>query len=169
MDSWAGRERVLGTLMGAMEELTAPGKNPMNAFSELFTGWNRRKMGLDKLMQLVDKAAFELADNRTDDILRTCFAVALYFFQVISSFVTILGGANSSPPAGRIGTAAFMTWIIPIVLLSNTIGGFTSRRSCFHIMQQFACRIPRLGNQGNQGHQGHQANQRNQEDEENDI
>jgi hypothetical protein len=83
------------------------------------------------------RAAWELADNRTDEFFRTCLAILLYIYQVIASFVPEIGGGNTSPPGGRIGTALFISWLVPAVLLSNTIGGFTSRRSCFDIICRF--------------------------------
>jgi hypothetical protein len=67
-------------------------------------------------------------------------AIFLYVYQVIAGFVSAIGGGNTSPPGGRIGTAMFISWLVPAVLLSNAIGGFTSRRSCFTIMSRFGGR-----------------------------
>ena len=131
---------VLGTLLGALEELTAANTDPMAALRELLNGADFS----NELNELMNETALELANTRTENILRTCLAVILYFWQVVSSFVPGIGGGNTSLPAGRIGTAAFMTWTIPIILLSNIIGGFPSDRSCFLIMHRFASRIPRL-------------------------
>ncbi|OCK95695.1 uncharacterized protein K441DRAFT_609198 [Cenococcum geophilum 1.58] len=140
-----GEAKVMGTLLGAMEELSVPAKDPIAVYLQLFRGWDTKRMSSTQLMDVMFDTARKLADSRTDDILRTCLAVILYFWQVISAFIGILGGGDSSPPAGRIATAIFMTWIIPIVLLSNVVGGFVSRRSCFQIIQDFASKIPRKG------------------------
>lgn len=56
---------------------------------------------------------------------------------MIAGFVSAIGGGNTSPPGGRIGTAMFISWLVSAVLLSNVIGGFTSRCSCFTIMSRF--------------------------------
>lgn len=86
-------------------------------------------------------AAIELADSRSDEILRTTLAIVLYFYQVIASFIEQVGGTQSSPPGGRIGTAMFISWLVPVVLLSNTVGGFTSRRSAFNVVTRFASSV----------------------------
>ncbi|KAF2184561.1 hypothetical protein K469DRAFT_453935, partial [Zopfia rhizophila CBS 207.26] len=143
-----GEAKVIGTLLGAMDELSLPVKDPIAVYLHLFRGWDTEKMSSAQLMGVMFDTAHKLADTRTDDILRTCLAVVLYFWQVISAFIAILGGGDLSPPSGRIATAIFMTWIIPIVLLSNVVGGFVSRRSCFQIMQDFVRKIPRKGDVG---------------------
>ncbi|KAF2106976.1 hypothetical protein BDV96DRAFT_654306 [Lophiotrema nucula] len=81
------------------------------------------------------EAAFAYADSRTNDILRTVFAVLLYVLSFIGAYVNAVGGGNNSPPAGRVALAIFLSWIIPVVLLSNTVGGFASRRTCFTILK----------------------------------
>lgn len=153
-------EKVLGTLVGAMEELIKPGEDPdpVKALDRLLPEPKTRN---PKLVDLMDCTALKLADSRTNDILRTWLAILLYFYQVISTFVNALGGGESSVPSGRIGTALFMTWIIPTILLSNYMGGFTSSRSCFRIMQQFAAGASKCG----QGNSQNQEIQRSQVDQ----
>lgn len=83
-------------------------------------------------------AAIELADNRSDEMLRTTLAIVLYFYHVIASFVEEIGGEQSTPPGGKFGTAMFIFWLVPMVLLSKNVGGFTSRRSASNILIRFA-------------------------------
>ncbi|KAL5340230.1 hypothetical protein BJX70DRAFT_407526 [Aspergillus crustosus] len=42
-----------------------------------------------------------------------------------------------SSPGGRIGSPMFISWLIPAVLFSNALGGFTSRRTCLRILERF--------------------------------
>lgn len=49
--------------------------------------------------------------------------------------MSVIGGGNNSPPGGRIGTTMFLTWLIPVILLSNSMGSFNSGRTCFNVMQ----------------------------------
>jgi hypothetical protein len=93
------------------------------------------------MIKILKDAAYEIADSRTDDIIRTAFAVCLYILQLVSAFVTVMGGGNSSPPGGRIGTAMLLTWLIPAIMLSNSVGGFTSRRSCFRSIRKMGKNI----------------------------
>ena len=78
-----------------------------------------------------------LADARTNEFLRTCLAIFIYVFGLIAAFIPEVGGGNTSPPGGRIGSAVFLSWLVPLALLSNTVGAFTSRRTCLTIMRQF--------------------------------
>jgi hypothetical protein len=80
--------------------------------------------------------AYELANSRTDDMYRTCLAVVLFFYQVVSAFIARVGGNASSPPGGRIGISMFLTYILPAILLSNLLGNFTSASTCYGIFQK---------------------------------
>lgn len=94
-----------------------------------------------KVIKILKDSAYEIADSRTDDIIRTIFAICLYILQVLAAFIAALGGGNSSPPGGRIGTAMLLTWLIPAILLSNSVGGFASRRSCFRVISKMTNNI----------------------------
>lgn len=94
-----------------------------------------------EIVQILKDTAFEVADSRTDDIIRTTFAVCFYILQLLSAFIAVMGGGNSSPPGGRIGTAMLLTWLIPAVLLSNSVGGFASRRTCFRVIRKMVDKI----------------------------
>jgi hypothetical protein len=125
--------RNLATLLGGIEELVGFDADPMEVYRNITS-----QPEPEHLNVLIARTAQHLADSRTDERLRTILATALYFYQLLSAFVTVIGGGNTSPPGGRIGIAMFMTWIIPSILLSNAIGGFTSVRTCFRILEEFS-------------------------------
>jgi hypothetical protein len=78
-----------------------------------------------------------LADARTNEFLRTLLAIFIYVFGVAAALYDELGGGNTSKPGGRIGSAVYLMWLVPLALLSNTVGSFTSRRTCLTIMHLF--------------------------------
>ncbi|KAL8798235.1 MAG: hypothetical protein Q9182_006841 [Xanthomendoza sp. 2 TL-2023] len=84
------------------------------------------------------RTALELANNRTDEFLRTGLAIVLYVYQIIGGFVAAIGGEPSSPPGGRIATGVLLSWLIPTVLLSNVIGNFPSQISLNDILARFS-------------------------------
>ncbi|KAF1993260.1 hypothetical protein P154DRAFT_383358, partial [Amniculicola lignicola CBS 123094] len=126
--------RIRGTVLGGIEELVGFYTDPSRilAYIEEY-----RSVSYEEFEILLDRTAQRLADSRTDERLRTLLATGLYLYQLVSAFVSTVGGGNTSPPGGRIGTTMFMTWIIPVVLFSNAIGGFTSSRTCFDIIEDF--------------------------------
>lgn len=87
-------------------------------------------------INLCSKTATELITSRTSEILRTYIAIALYLFQVVSAFVPALGD-SSSPSGAKIGMAILFSFLLPMVLLSNSIGAFSARRKSLHIMLRF--------------------------------
>lgn len=128
------RRRVIATLFAGLEEIMGP-----DVTSDYFkTVVDEAGLNQDAKYRHWGLAAVELADSRSDEILRTTLAIILYFYHVIASFVEEVGGSQTSPPGGRIGTAMFISWLVPVVLLSNSIGGFTSRRSASNILIRFA-------------------------------
>lgn len=132
-----GKRRIIATIFAAYEEIEGPEITSEEYFSEI-----AERSGVNDAEKFVEwtRTAIELADSRTDESLRTWLAIFLYIYQIIASFVPEIGGGNTSPPGGRIGTAMFISWLVPAVLLSNAIGSFTSRRSCSSIMNRFADR-----------------------------
>jgi hypothetical protein len=122
--------RTLGTLLGGIEELVGESVNPYEVYERISLVPN---LDIDRFRRDV---AYELANSRTDDIYRTCLAVILFFYQVISGFVSRVGGTASSPPGGRIGICMFLTYILPAILLSNLLGNFTSASTCYSIFQK---------------------------------
>jgi hypothetical protein len=153
--------RQVGTILAAIKEIAQPEQDPYCCLTKVIfpgcsfegveheeastTGVHLNSVAVPKLspeiVKILKDTAFEVADSRTDDIIRTTFAVFLYILQVVSSFVTAIGGGNNSPPGGRIGTAMLLTWLIPVIMLSNSVGGFASRRSCFRIVGKMVTSI----------------------------
>ena len=87
-------------------------------------------------MMLITTTANELARQRTNEIMRTGFAVAMYMFQVVSDFVPAVG-ASSDPSGGMIGPAMILSWLVAVVLLSNAIGDSGSPAAALKIMVRF--------------------------------
>jgi hypothetical protein len=123
--------RTFGTVLGGIEELTSEDVNPHVVYDQLSRGMS--PLDQDRFRTSV---AHELANSRMDDIIRTCLAVSLYFYQVACAFITNLGGSATSPPGGRIGISMFLTYILPAILLSNVVGSFPSIYTCYCIIQQ---------------------------------
>lgn len=145
------------------EDATNPGKSPtdkdvrarsyaalMAAFHELTDNMRTTQAELDAIMhenaaQLSDEdmtyilkeTADELVDSRTNEIMRSALVIVNYLWTVIASLDPHIGGEQSSQPGGRIGTAMFLSWIMTAVLLSNTLSGFSSRRTCLRVMERY--------------------------------
>ena len=128
------RRKVIATVFAGFEEIKGP--DMMSGYLHIVV--DEAGLNHDAKYRHWELAAVELADSRSDEFLRTTLAVILYFYNVIASFVEAVGGSQSSPPGGRIGAAMFISWLVPVVLLSNSIGGFTSRRSASNILIRFA-------------------------------
>ena len=78
---------------------------------------------------LIRNHASTILRQRTNEVLRTLLAVAIYIFQVISAFVPQVGGLNdpsSNPSGGKIGPAMLLSWLVNVVLLSNAVGDLGS-------------------------------------------
>jgi hypothetical protein len=84
-----------------------------------------------------NQAATSLVDSRSIDFLRTCLALIIYVFSVFQALFPKIGGGSTTPPGGRIACSVFLSWLIPMVLLSNTFGTFPSRRTCADAMLNF--------------------------------
>jgi hypothetical protein len=132
--------RDRATILAAIQELEGLGSNPLRTY-----GWIIQNSTIDgddpdrpALHHLCREIANELSDSNTLQLPRTWLAVLSYVVTVLSAFVQAIGGTPSSQPGGRIGTAMFLSWLIPFVLLSNTVGGFTSRCTCLRTMERFA-------------------------------
>ena len=130
--------RNLATVLGGLEELCGFYLDPYVVYRNIIAGSNLTVLEINRHL---GRAAQKLADSRTDERLRTILATVLYFYQLVSSFISTVGGGNTSPPGGRIGITMFMTWIIPSILISNAVGCFTSRRTCFDILEDFTRRV----------------------------
>lgn len=133
-----GCTRVIATVFAGFEEMGGSGivsrRNLYNLTERYhltthFGAWKR--------------AALDLADSRTDELFRTWLAIALYIYQLIGGFVEEIGGEPSSPPGGRIATSVFLSWLVPVVLLSNAIGNFPSPYTCPNVLSRFVRSDPR--------------------------
>ncbi|KAF4461697.1 hypothetical protein FALBO_11499 [Fusarium albosuccineum] len=130
--------RAYAAILSAFEELT----NDMSSVSkELQTIINENGARLDKqdMEHIMLEAAEELVDSRSNEVLRTCLVIFNYLWSVLSALVPEIGGKQSSQPGGRIGTAMFLSFLVTVVMLSNTLSGFVSCRTCLRIMERY-CR-----------------------------
>jgi hypothetical protein len=93
------------------------------------------QMNIDN-MASIRTTANELIRQRMNEIMRTGFAVAMYMFQVVSDFVPAVG-ASSDPSGGMIGPAMLLSWLVPVVLLSNAIGDSGAPASTLEIVAKF--------------------------------
>ncbi|KAL9040358.1 MAG: hypothetical protein Q9214_004516 [Letrouitia sp. 1 TL-2023] len=125
--------RVIATVFAGFEEIRGPEMVSKVNLSLLVDEHNLT----DKFKQW-RRAAVEFADSRTDEFFRTCLAILLFIYQLIAGFVKEVGGESSSPPGGRVATGVLLSWLIPIALLSNAVGNFTSRYTCWDILSRFA-------------------------------
>ena len=91
-------------------------------------------------MSLLRVTATMLTRQRSNEILRTIFAVAMYVFQVVSDFVPSVG-ASSSPSGGKIGPAMLLSWLVSVVLLSNAVGDLGPPATIEKIVSKFMKRI----------------------------
>ena len=119
---------MFGTVLGGIEEIAPEGVDPIKVYRRL-------EHILPEVQARIPAIARELANSRTDNIYRTCLAVALYFWQVISAFISKVGGTPSSPPGGRIAISMFLTYVLPPILLSNVVASFPSQYTCYNVLQ----------------------------------
>ena len=86
------------------------------------------------------EAASVLGRSRQTELLRTILAVSWYIFVVVAAFVPAVGQSTAAS-AGRIAPAMLLSWLLPVVLLSNAIGGFPSLRNCEFFISQYLARV----------------------------
>ncbi|KAK4209837.1 hypothetical protein QBC37DRAFT_449440 [Rhypophila decipiens] len=143
------RIRIIATVLGGFEELagyqmTSPRQfyertirmlgNPASEFSPSApsnassSSQAATRSPNEAIDQWLDTALC-LVDDRTNEFLRTGMAVGLYLFQLSSEFIDQITQNNENTPGGRIGAALMLSWLIPVALLSNLLGGFPSQRS----------------------------------------
>jgi hypothetical protein len=133
------RARIIASVLAGFEEISGAKIESENYYHMITQQLGQLgEPGEDpKKFEEWRRTARILADARTNEFLRTCLAIFVYIFGLIAAFITGVGGGNTTPPGGRIGSAIFLSWLVPLGLLSNTIGTFTSRRTCLTIMRQF--------------------------------
>ena len=133
------RARIIATVLSGFEEISGSKIKTEMHYRMIIRKLLKNENGFPDEMKFEEwrKCARILADARTNEYLRTCLSIAVYFLGLIAAFVPSVGGGNTSPPGGRIGAALFLSWLVPLALLSNRVGAFTSRRACLHIMRGF--------------------------------
>ncbi|KAK3900643.1 hypothetical protein C8A05DRAFT_35709 [Staphylotrichum tortipilum] len=129
--------RALAAVLSAFEELTGD----MEAVEREAGALGRENgagLSREELEYVLKETGEELVDSRSNEGLRTVLVIVNYLWAVLAALVPEIGGVQSSQPGGRIGTAMYISWLVTAVLLSNTISGFTSRRTCLRIMERYA-------------------------------
>ncbi|KAJ4180358.1 hypothetical protein NW755_011852 [Fusarium falciforme] len=130
--------RALAAILSAFEELTNDMPS-VNRELENIVNENGARLAKQDMDHILLEAAEELVDSRSNEVLRTCVVIINYLCSVLSALIPEIGGEQTSQPGGRIGTAMFLSWLVTIVMLSNTLSGFVSRRTCLRIMERY-CR-----------------------------
>ncbi|KAF9893948.1 hypothetical protein FE257_008919 [Aspergillus nanangensis] len=127
----------VATVYAAIEDLLGSGTDQFRLHFEQILREKRPDMTTEHFYHLTKEVANELSDSRSNELRRAGLAVLSYLYHVIAAFVEAVGGKSSSPPGGRIGTALLLSFLIPLVLVSNAMGGYTSRRTCLRIMERY--------------------------------
>lgn len=112
---------------------------------ELFVPWeieNRLVSSItdERFDHILWETASALGESRKTELLRTILAISWYIFEVVAAFVPAVGQATGAS-AGRIAPAMLLSWLLPVVLLSNAIGGFSSLRTCESLISRYLDRI----------------------------
>jgi hypothetical protein len=82
---------------------------------------------LSLLKELDNRRSSRPEETPRGGIFRAYAALLVYLWQVVAAFVEIIGGAPK-PSGGMLGPAMLLSWLIPMVLLSNAVGGKASRK-----------------------------------------
>ncbi|KAK6335994.1 hypothetical protein TWF730_003367 [Orbilia blumenaviensis] len=118
------RIKIIATTFAGIEEIVGHGPDSTSVYWEIATS-----LGLMKTTNFDEwrRAATTLVDDRTNDFVRTGLAIFLFAFQFFSEVVF---DSDDVPPGGRLGSAMLLSWLIPLILISNILGGVASRRTC---------------------------------------
>jgi len=132
--------RDRGTILAAIQELEGPGSDPGDTYVRIINNSTLDKddPARPRLHHLCREIANEISDSSVNEMPRTMLAVLTYIFALLGAFVEAIGGKSTSQPGGRIASAIFLSWLLPVILLSNSIGSFTSRRTLVRILERFA-------------------------------
>jgi len=128
--------KALAAVFAAFEELTGDMGSVQQEFNAIMSD-NGARLAREDLDYILKETAEELVDSRSNEGLRTVLVVINYLWAVLAALVPDIGGVQSSQPGGRIGTAMFLSWLVTAILLSNTLSGYTSRRTCLRIMERY--------------------------------
>jgi hypothetical protein len=97
------------------------------------------------LDHLYQDTARSIIDSRTTGTLQTIFSIGVYIvLSILAAFIPAFGG-NSSPSGGKIATSILLSWVLPVILLSNIVGQWNSPRCCYGIVMGFKKRLEELG------------------------
>jgi len=128
------RERDVGVILAG---LRCSNITSLSAYDEWFKGSNLNATQLDARIQTT---ATKIRECRTHGMLRASAAILLYFWQVVAAFVPEIGG-DAQPSGGMIGPAMILSWLLPMVVLSNAIGGFSSSHAIRQILLKFLKKV----------------------------
>jgi len=122
------------------------------AVNVLFDEWNNSAVRVyPELLRLFDgleddkrtnfiaacrEAAHKLSDSRMNDSLRTWLAVGGYIVGVASAFLKTLETGASNRTAHTIAFAILYSWLIPAVVISASVGGFSSTRTGRRVIRE---------------------------------
>ena len=107
-------------VLAVAEELSVPWEIRNRLFSSVLDA---------RFDHIFRETASALGESRKTELLRTILAILWYIFEVVAAFVPAVGQSTGAS-AGRIAPAMLLSWLLPVVLLSNAIGGFSSLRNC---------------------------------------
>jgi len=140
--------RIMAIVLGGFEDLLSPNIESYQLVEEIkdFLLWDAEKPGI---VALWEETAVELVDGRTDERLRSLFAISLYILQILSNFIGDIGGGSPNPPGGVIAAALTLTFLIPMVLLSAVLGAPTSRRNTLRTLNRFVQNVEAFRVQNN--------------------
>ena len=119
------------------------------AAEELLVSWNIENTVLSLIPEEVSddilwETARALGESRKNELLRAILAISWYMFEVVAAFIPAVGQSTSAS-GGRIAPAMLLSWLLPVVLLSNAIGGFSSLRNCEFFTSQYLQYLARIG------------------------
>ena len=123
------RTKSLGVVIAALKEVSSYLGLPVEINTESF-------ITTPKLQNEIRQTAQSLINLRTYELRRTILSIILYILQLLAGFIQKLGD-GPSPSGGRIGPAMLLSWILPVVLLSNVVGDHASHVNLLKIVQGF--------------------------------
>jgi hypothetical protein len=96
-----------------------------------------------RVEELYQEAAMNIIKCQTHGTAQTCFNIALYIVGIASAFITQLGG-SLNPSGGKLAPAMFLSWLLPVTLISNVVGQFNSSSDCLQIILRFKDKVETL-------------------------
>ena len=135
------RARLVAAVLSGFEELSgallSSEKYYFSILDQFYIKHDMDREQEEEILMHWSHTATTLVDSRTNDFLRTCLALTVYAFGIAQAISPYVGGGGTSVPGGRIACALFLSWLLPLVMLSNTFGSFPSRRTCLEAIFRF--------------------------------